>query len=193
VEIRLDKSVLRAPFAGQVARRTIDTGVTVAAGQPVLRLLQDDRRLVRIGLPTWIDPRTHLDVQVEVAGQPVPAELNAVRPDIDPATRTRPVLYAIDAMPGVAFGATAALHVEQRISEPGAWVPVGALREGLQGVWTVLVVDAEGVVRQTGVEVQHVEAERAFVTGAFKDGARLVEAGPHRVTPGQRVRVTGEG
>lgn len=196
VQVRLEKSVLLAPFEGHVGARAVDAGATVAPGQAVLGLLETGAPRVRVGLPLWVDPAAHAEATIEIAGIARSATLIAVRPDIDPATRTRTALYALagDAAPGNAvFGETAALRIERRIAARGAWVPVASLREGRQGVWTVLVADGEGVVRALAVEILHAEADRAYVAGAFPGDAVLIEAGPHRVTPGQHVRLTGEG
>lgn len=191
VRVRLEKSELRAPFAGRIGARDVDRGATVASGQPVVRLLETARRIVRVGLPLWVDPAAHREAEIELGGAVVRANLSAVRPDIDPVTRTRTVLYTLPDDVEAAYGQTAALTLEQRIESSGFWVPVAALREGAQGVWTVLVVDSDDIVRAAAVEILHADATRAFVRGALENGARLIEAGPHRVTPGQSVRVTG--
>ena len=68
---------------------------------------------------------------------------------------------------------------------------MGSLREGMQGLWTVLMVDPSDTVRSAAVELLHVEAQRAFVRGSFPEGALLIAQGPHRVTPGQKIRQIG--
>ena len=76
----------------------------------------------------------------------------------------------------------------------GAWVPVTALRDGVRGLWTVLVAvpsDAGSVVAEEAVEILYADETRALVRGTFADGARLIESGAHRVTPGQAVQIIG--
>ena len=51
----------------------------------------------------------------------------------------------------------------------------------------VLVVDPQDVVRHAPVEVLHAESEQVYVRAAMPEGTRLIDAGPHRVTTGQRV------
>ncbi|MCA8883543.1 MAG: efflux RND transporter periplasmic adaptor subunit [Rhodobacteraceae bacterium] len=192
VRLRIEKSELHAPFDGWIGARLQDTGAALAAGQPLFRLLQNDRAVIRVGLPVWIAPEDLLhrdDLTVTLGGQTLAARVHAIRPDVDPATRTRTVLLHVDTAAGAAFGQTAVLHLPRPIDVAGAWVPLGALREGTQGVWTVFVVDPESRVRPAAVEILHSEADRAFVRGSFQDGALLISDGPHRVTPGQTVRV----
>ena len=186
VEVRLDKAVLRAPFAGRVAARAVDTGATVAAGQTVLRLMQEGAAELRIGLPLWVDAAPGTDWPVAIEGRAATATLVALRPDIDPATRTRTALLRVEGV-DAPFGATATLAVPRRIASAGAWLPRTALREGAPGVWTVLVLDAENAVRAVPVEVLHVAADRVYLAGPFDPSMRALTGGTQRVTPGQTV------
>lgn len=186
VRVRREKSLLRAPYDGVVAERRADTGATVAAGAPVLRLTETGTAEVRVGLPLWVPAETGTAWEVTVAGTTHAATLTALLPEIDPVTRTRTALLEIaDAQ--APFGAVAEVTVPQRIAARGAWVPRGALREGAPGVWTVLVVDDSETVRAAPVEVLHAEAGRVYVAGGLADGLALVIGGPHRVVPGQKV------
>ncbi|QPH53640.1 efflux RND transporter periplasmic adaptor subunit [Pontivivens ytuae] len=191
VDVRLEKSVLEAPFSGRVGARGVDLGTTVSAGAPVISLLEEATPRVRIGLPVWLEPQD--TALIEIAGRTYEGELHSVRPDIDPVTRTRTALFDLARGSTAAFGETATLIITREVEEAGTWVPVRALREGAQGLWTVLVVDDEDRVRSAAVELIHTEAERAYVRGTFEDGTRLISAGPHRVTPGQLVRPIAEG
>lgn len=199
VAVRLEKSVLRAPFDGQVGVRTADLGATVSPGQTVVSLFETGTVRIRVGLPSWIDPQAHRAATAVIAGRDVAATLHAVRPDIDPATRTRTAIF--ETAPGAAakiglspgFGQTASLTLARHIQAEGVKVPVAALREGVHGTWTLLVVGENAVARAAAVEVLHTDGETAFVAGALPHGARVILAGPHRVTPGQTVRIAGDG
>ena len=188
VRINIEKSVLYAPFDGQVGAQSVDGGETLAAGQAVLRLLETAAPEVRVGLPLSLSPDTLQNAQVEVGGVLYPATLSHLRPDIDPVTRTRTALFTIEAEDAPLFGQTATLVLETEKSADGAWVPLDALREGSGSMWTVLVV-VDGIVRNAAVEVLHAEETRVYVNGTFEDGASLIDTGAHRVVPGQAVQV----
>ena len=117
----------------------------------------------------------------------MPRSLSRFVPDVDPITRTRTALFAIDAEVQPAFGQTARLLLAERIEKEGLWLPVTSLKEGVRGQWTVLTVDAADTVRAAPVEILHAESDRVFVRGAFPDKTRLINEGPQRVTVGQRV------
>lgn len=201
LDVRLAKATLTAPFDGLIGRRLADPGQVMEAGAPVLTLFENVPPRIEVGLPpdlaATLAPGTAL--AVDSGGRRYPARLVALRPDLDPATRTRIALVSLDpggshaALP--AFGQTATLVLTQRIAEPGFWAPLSALREGAGGSWTVLAVDGPAgaeIARPAAVEVLHAEADRVFLRGALPDGARLVATAPDRLVPGERLRPLAE-
>ncbi len=190
VDVRIGKAVLRAPYAGRVAARMVDTGATVAGGTPIFRLMQTGAAEVRVGLPGWVDATPGTEWQITINGTAISGTLTALRPDIDPATRTRTALLSVEGS-AAPFGTIAEVTVPREIEVPGAWIPRAALREGAPGVWTVLVIDADERVRPAIVEILHAEADRLYVRGSLTDGMPLITGGPHRIAPGQRVAPQG--
>jgi len=193
LDVDLVKSTLVAPFAGTIGARAADPGAVVAAGAPVVDIHETGAPIARIGVAPAAarDLRPGARATLTIDGAAVPARLVAIRPDLDPATRTVTALFEPLGPTRAAFGANVELRLPRQIEEPGYWVPIAALVEGRRGLWSVLVAAAmpgEGarVVRET-VEVLHVADERAFVRGTLAPGAALVAGGAHRVAPGQRV------
>ncbi|WP_171236757.1 efflux RND transporter periplasmic adaptor subunit [Ruegeria sp. HKCCA6837] len=193
VTVRIEKSSIEAPFAGQITARNVDGGETLRSGELVLGMVDVESPQVRIGVPLDVDPALLTDVEIEVAGQRYRAELATLRPDIDPVTRTRTALFDLKKAPDVAFGQTARLHILEPVQSAGTWVSTTSLKEGTRGQWTLLVADAQKTVRLAAVEVLHAEDDRVFVRGVFPEGTVLIDQGPQRVSVGQRVAFnTGE-
>ncbi len=197
IEISLDKAVLRAPFAARIGSRFADTGATVGGGQAVLSLLEEGRPQMRVGLAPELAARLNegAGMEVSIAGRTYAATLDHLRPDLDPATRTRIALLSIETAGAALYGQTGTVRLTEEIATEGAWVPVPSLQEGVRGLWTVLtaVPDSDGpeaTVAEEAVEILYADEARALVRGTFPDGALLIEAGPHRVTIGQRVSLT---
>lgn len=193
IDVVLDKAELRAPFAGQIGARLADLGQTVGAGVPVMHVLEDAAPRLRVGLPEDMvaDLRLGSDAEARFGKTLYKAELVRIRPDQDARTATRSVVFEVsvdadDLSP--AFGQSGQITLTQKVDDPGAWVPLQALREGVGGSWTVLTVDDESRASLEAVELLHSDAKRAFVRGSFADGAALIAAGPHRVVPGQLVQ-----
>lgn len=191
--IDIRKSVLVAPYGGTIAARRLDEGAIVTAGMPVMDLMESARPQIRVGVPQ--DHAAHLNIAsdyfVDYAGARISARLIAVRPDIDPATRTLVALFDLKPSPLVRFGATAHLALEIRRPADGFWLPLSTLQSGTRGLWTVLTVveDENGArVGRESVEILTVDGDRAFVRGTLADGTALIAGGGHRIVPGTRIR-----
>lgn len=191
--IDIRKSVLVAPYAGTIAARRLDEGAIVTAGMPVMDLMESARPQIRVGVPQTHAAHLSIgnDYHVDYAGARLSARLIAVRPDIDPATRTLVALFDLKPSPLVRFGATADLALDIRRPADGFWLPLSTLRSGTRGLWTVLTVVEDEVgarVGQESVEIVTVADDRAFVRGTLADGTALIAEGGHRLVPGTRIR-----
>lgn len=190
VEIRLEKSELRAPFDGRITQRFVDGGEALSPGQAVLQVIETTAPLVRVGVPLGLDEATLRGTEVIVEGQAYAADLVTLRPDIDAVTRTRTALFALQEAPAFAFGRTAQVAVETQVSTQGTWVPIDSLKEGTRGQWTLLVLNEDDVVERATALILHAESDRVFVQGSFPNGTRMIESGTQRVVPGQSVTPT---
>lgn len=194
VEIDLGKTELRAPFAGSIAARMADEGAVVAAGQPVVQLIESGRPRARIGLSPQAAASLERSAtyRIVAAGQGIEATLVAVNPDLATTTRTVPVLFEV-ADPGDArFGDVVELVLERTVGGQGFWLPRSALSEGRKGLFEVYTVVRDGdraLIGREAVEVVHAAGDRVFVRGTLTDGVEVVARGPHRVIPGQTVEV----
>lgn len=194
VDVLLDKSVLRAPFAARIGARLVDPGQTTIVGQPVLVLHDASPARLRVGLPpdlaATLSPGDAL--AVEFGGRVHHARILHLRPDLDPATRSRPVILTLPEGAAPLFGETVTVVLRQQIDEAGFWAPLAALREGARGSWSVMALrpDPDGErVQPAAVEVIHAEGARVFLRGTLPQGARIIAEAPDRVAPGQPVLV----
>lgn len=197
VDVRLEKSVLTAPFAARIGTRLADPGQTVAAGQTVLVLFDAGPARARIGLPPELAAELSVGqkVAVELGDTELAATIRQIRPDLDASTRSRSVVLTLAADRAPVLGDTIALFLTQRVEEPGFWAPLSALREGVRGSWSVMVVEgtADGDrILPAAVEVIHTDGARVFLRGALAPGARIVAEAPDRVAPGQPVLAQSE-
>lgn len=196
VDVRLEKSVLHAPFKARIGMRLADPGQTVAAGQTVLVLFDAAPAQVRVALPPDLAASMMVGERfdVEVGGVAGSATLRHIRPDLDPATRNRSVVMTLDTglagQTAVVLGDTVAVFMEQKIASPGFWAPISALREGVRGSWSVMAITSSPDGDRSlpaAVEVIHSDGGRVFLQGQLPVGARIVAQAPDRVAPGQQV------
>jgi RND family efflux transporter MFP subunit len=197
VDVRLAKSVLVAPFAARIGTRMADRGQTVASGQPVMMLFDAGPAQARVGLPPDLAAGLTAGdaVQVEVGGAVHPALILQVRPDLDPNTRSRSVVLTLPETSAPVLGDTVALIVDQTVAEPGFWAPLGALREGVRGSWSVMAIETTPEGDRTvlaAVEVIHSDGAQVYLRGTLPPGARIVAEAPDRLAPGQLVLAQAE-
>lgn len=188
VDINIEKSVLYAPFSGQIATQSVDAQETISAGQHIVRVMETSVPEVRVGLPLHITEADLATASVNIDNVSIPATLRRLRPDLDQVTRTRTALFALDPQTDVVFGRTVALHLDTHIATEGAWVPVDALQSGEGSVWRILVID-DSTIRHAAVEIIHIDGSHAYIRGTFEDGMQFVTSGGHRVVAGQTVTV----
>ncbi|HEV8033867.1 efflux RND transporter periplasmic adaptor subunit [Yoonia sp.] len=192
VDVRLEKSVLTAPYPARIGARMADPGQTVAAGQTVLVLFDTEPARARVGLPPELAAGLALGDTVTLAlgGAELAATLRQIRPDLDPNTRSRSVVVTLPEGAAPVLGDTVALLLTQPVDDPGFWAPLSALREGVRGSWSVMAVEATAAGDRTlpaAVEVIHSDGNRVFLRGDLPPGARIVAEAPDRVAPGQLV------
>ena len=197
IDVDLQKSRLVAPYDGVIADRYVHQGAIIAPGTPVVRLIETDHQ------------EAHIGVAVERARSLVPgqgyqlrhrnllhrARLIAVRPDVDPVTRSATAVFAIPADLDALDGEPVTLELEESVALQGGWLPISALLEGERGVWTVLRLEPAGegyaAVREA-VEVLDARGEQAYVRGTLPGGALVIANGIHRISPGSRVALGAE-
>lgn len=192
VDVRLEKSVLTAPFDARIGARMADPGQTAAAGQTVLVLFDAAPARARVGLPPELAAGLSVGdfVTVDSNGTVFAAEIRQIRPDLDPNTRSRSVVVTLPVTMTPVLGDTVTLILTQTIDDLGFWAPLSALREGVRGSWSVMAVEATAQGDRTlpaAVEVIHSDGARVFLRGALPHGARIVAQAPDRVAPGQLV------
>ncbi|MFG0333467.1 MAG: efflux RND transporter periplasmic adaptor subunit [Maioricimonas sp. JB049] len=204
IQTELEKSVLRAPFAGTISARFIDEGTVTAAAAPVFELVDNNHLKAHVGIPaeTAVHLQPGSEKTLRVGTRNLTGRIRAMRPVLDPVTRTQVVIIDIvgDAARTIIPGEVVRLDMAESGETDGFWVPLSALAQGPRGLWVLYAVqpastdvsasaaDAARVERRT-VEVLHTEVDQALVRGTVYAGDRIVMDGLHRIVPGQQVRV----
>ena len=196
VDVNIQKSTVRSPFAGIIADRQVDEGTVIGAGQSVVRLVEDAAPEARIGIPVATASQLRLgDTQpVKLDAETFTATVTAVLPEVDPETRTQMAVFQLDqaAVPSINPGQIVRVEIAETIPTAGTWLPTAALTQDIRGLWSAYVLtsaDADSTyeVQPQSVEILHQESDRALVRGTLQPGDRVVADGVHRLVPGQQV------
>ncbi|MEL6580680.1 MAG: efflux RND transporter periplasmic adaptor subunit [Cyanobacteria bacterium J06621_12] len=198
LDVTIDKSTLKAPFDGIVAKRDLDEGTVANAGQSVVRLMENAAPEARIGVPTNVVGKLQVGgtQALKIGSQTYEAKVASILPEVNANTRTQTVVFQLDpsAITRINPGQTIRLELAQEIDTEGYWLPTDALTQGIRGLWTCYVLteseDAENyIVKQHSVEIINQQGDRALVRGTLQPGDRIVANGTHRLVPGQQVEV----
>ncbi len=191
-KVLLDKTRIRAPFAGVVGRRRISPGAYVKAGDIITELARIDVMKVRFSAPERELEHLGRGHRVEVTTPAVPGEtfageITVVDPIIDPQTRTVQIVARV-ANPRRLLQAGMSGNVAVTLAErPQALtVPDEAVfAEGSQSF--VFVVGADSTVQRTAIELGIRDSSRVEVVHGLEAGARVVRTGHQKLFPGARV------
>lgn len=192
-------TTLRAGHAGVVAAILAEAGQVVSAGQPVLRMAQDGEREVAIAVPESQLAGLKIGAAAEVellalladggAGTHLTGRLRELSPAADPASRTYPARVALSGADArVALGMTAQVRFNKDTKGSGLLVPLTAIfQQGNQAaLW---VVAADHTVSLRPVQVAAYRDGGAVIAGGITAGERIVSAGVHKLSAGEKIRV----
>ncbi|OHC67216.1 MAG: efflux transporter periplasmic adaptor subunit [Rhodocyclales bacterium GWA2_65_20] len=184
-------AVLKADKPGAIAQVLAEPGQVVAAGQGVFRLAEAGETEVAIAVPEAqladLKPGAAAEVVLWTGRQPLRGRLRELAPVADAATRTYPArISLLDRAPGLALGMTASVRFRQEAAD-ALTVPLAAIfqQERQPAVW---VVAADDTVSLRAVSVAAYTDAGATIAEGLKSGERIVAAGVHKLSAGQKVR-----
>jgi RND family efflux transporter MFP subunit len=179
--LEVNDCVLRAPFDGEVATRSIDPGAFVRPGTPIVSLV--DRNTIRMtadvpeGDFDLVAPGTIVRITVYSTHAELVGSITRRAPAADPATRT--------------------VHIEIDVPDPKREIPVGTTGEVRVDVGDPIpatrIPIAYAAIHGTKATLFALEGdvarERTFVT--LGEGQGMLYASPSDVPPGTRIVAEG--
>ncbi|MDX1577654.1 MAG: efflux RND transporter periplasmic adaptor subunit [Gemmatimonadota bacterium] len=191
-QIRLERTVVRAPFSGVVGERLVSLGDYVTTSTPLVTLQSVDPQRAAFDVPERYarDLALGQEVQFEVAAVPDRA-FTGIVDFVDPRVRLPGRTILIKArVPNPDRTLRAGMFIEARLAtsvRPDAvWVPEEAVVTLDRGVF-VWVLGAEGQVFRRPVEVGIRRPGQAEIRSGVEAGEQVVVAGMERLQEGARV------
>ena len=188
-------TVLKADQPGVVGQVLAEVGQVVTPGQPIFRVARPDTLEVSIAIPESRLGEARKANEAEVtlwAEESVhfKGKLREIAAMADPATRTYAARVSIiDADPRVVFGMTASVRFPGSGSAGRISIPQTALfqKDAKPAVW---LVAADDTVNLRSVEVERYVDERVELKAGLQAGERIAVAGVHKLSDGEKIRVT---
>ncbi len=170
-----------------------DLGDVVAPDRAILTMAGDGRSEAQVGVPVVLatDFEVGETAQAHYRGEVIEVEVVNVISRVNAASQTMTLVVALPPDITAIEGERVVLLAEQVVEQRGVWVPLGALVSDLNGLFAVQIA-AETVgdqlqIARAPVIVHYSDGIRAFVSGAIRNGDRIVTEGTNRVSPGQTV------
>jgi RND family efflux transporter MFP subunit len=208
----LDRTEIRAPYAGRVREKLVDVGQFVTVGTPVARIYAVDYAEIR--LPLKDDDLAFVDLPLDYRGDRQPHggprvvlrahfarqtfewEGRIVRTggEIDPQSR---MVYTVARVkdpygrgdepgrPPLAAGMFVEAEILGRTFPDITVLPRSAVRND----GTVMIIDADDRLRFREIEILRTVRDRVIVGSGLRDGERVCLTPLATVTDGMRVRV----
>ncbi len=194
---RLDRTVVTAPISGVLDQRRAEAGETVAAGAPLVRIVELERLKVTGGVPERLagqvergdTARVTLDV---LPGREFLGIIEYVGSIVDERNRTFPIEVVIDNPGGrVKPQMVANVEVAVRRLADAIVVPQEAILRTEGGYQVFLAEPGEGgfVAAARPVRLGPSYANRTVVEEGLAVGDRLVVRGQQQVDVGNRLRI----
>lgn len=197
-DLKLEKSVLIAPFNGTISKRQHNLGEVIALGSPVFTLIGTRQQQAYIGVPINVAQtlETHQDVDITVGTSTIKGKIAGISAEIDAVTRTVQLRInlpsdAITSQHAIINGEIAYLEYQQQIDSKGYWVPISSLTDGIRGLWNVFVVtkgsDGLAKIERRDIDIIYTNEQQAFINGAIENKDVIVTQGLHKLVVGQVV------
>lgn len=193
---RLQKTTIRAPFAGQISERMIQVGQNLRMSDELFRLTDVDPLVARIFLPerdvlgmkeggeVWITLNADTDTRF-------PGRIRQVSPVVDTATGTIKVtVEAVDPPASVRSGSFVTVDIVRETRTATMLVPREAVLRELQSAH-VFVFSEEGTAEKREVELGLEEGLWVEAVSGVSAGDSVIVAGQGGLKEGAAVKLVG--
>lgn len=189
-------TVLKAEQAGVVGLVSGEVGQVVSAGQTVFRVARADTLEIAIAIPESRMPEVRVGQDAEVTlwaddQARYRGVLRELSPVADPASRTYAARVSIaDAGTRMRLGMTASVRFLRVGGTARLSVPLPAIfqQDGKPAVW---VVNADRTVVLRPVGVASYGETAAVLSAGLQFGERIVVAGVHKLSAGEKIKIAG--
>lgn len=195
-KLALDRTTIRAPFAGRIVKRHLDPGAMVSDGKAVLELADLDPLLAEVSVPERHVVRLEVGQSVRLqsdAGQVgAAATIARIAPVVDPSTGTVKVTVRVESKTRLRSGAFVRVEIVTDTRVDALVVPRTAL-VARGGRWHLFRIDgsgerAEKLQVRTGFE-EGSWVELREVEGELRAGDRVVVVGAAALSDGARIKI----
>ena len=191
--VKLEQTIIRAPFSGYIQNRFLDAGTVIRPGAPILEIIDSKSVEAHVSVPANIIEGLVIGQSYDfsIDGKIYQASLKRFAKMSSQGTDNRLCIFEFDVF--INPGSISYLQLQQTKLVTGAWVPLRSLSQGTQGLWNLYTVskdqDNQFLVSKEIVELIHVEGDNAFIAGTIATGDMVVTGGAEQVIESEILKV----
>jgi membrane fusion protein (multidrug efflux system) len=191
---RVERTELRAPFAGKVLRRGVEPGQVVSTDTEAFVLLSVDTLELEVGIPardlSRLAAGSEVSVRVEDLGRSFRGYVDHFPVSGDPRAGSVAVTVKVpnpegDLLPGLVALCTFASPVRADSGDPEIRIPVSAVRATPEG--PVVFVVRDGLAVEAPLRTGEIRGDQVVVRHGLSEGDLLIHEAPDRLRAGDRV------
>lgn len=188
--LEVSDCIMRAPFDGEVATRTVDPGAFVRPGTPIVSVV--DRTIVRmiVDVPEIdfdvVAPGSKVTLHVLATNATFPASISRRSPAADPDTRTVHVEIDVpDPKREIPVNTTGEVSLE--VGDPMKATAVPLVAASISGDKAAMFVVESGVAQKKTFPVLGEKGSDLFLDPSLRPGTLVVTEGQFVLTNGEHV------
>ena len=191
-QVKMEQTKIRAPFAGFIQNRFLDSGTVVSPGIPILEIIDSSGVEAHVSVPGNIIQTLEIGSKYNfsINKKIYPATLKRFTQMSSQGSNNRLCIFEFETF--INPGSISYLELKQTIEGQGAWVPLKSLSQGTQGLWNLYTVtkDSSGqyLVSKQIVEIIHIEGAAAFISGTISTGDMVASGGAAKVIDSEILR-----
>ena len=191
-QVKMEQTKIRAPFAGFIQNRFLDSGTVVSPGIPILEIIDSSGVEAHVSVPGSIIQTLEVGSKYNfsINKKIYPATLKRFTQMSSQGSNNRLCIFEFETF--INPGSISYLELKQTIKSQGAWVPLKSLSQGTQGLWNLYTVtkDSSGqyLVSKQIVEIIHIEGAAAFISGTISTGDMVASGGAAKVIDSEILR-----
>lgn len=182
---------------GVVTAVKAEVGQTVNAGDTVVTVAQVEVREAMVDVPDEIAQSIKVGDVFTTTLQVEPSihatgRVREIAPQADASTRTRRIRITLDAPPATFRLGTTVIASSQRTGRRLIELPRSALLKTDDGTFVWVVDETALTVARKPIDVAIESGETARIKSGVDAGTRIVTAGAHSLTEGQKIKIDAE-
>jgi HlyD family secretion protein len=197
-EAGVSYATLRSPIAGVVTQRSLFAGETVAAGTPLVTVMDTSVLIAKVHLAQRLSQQMKVgdtaEIKIPGVQQSFPAQVALISPVLDPGSTTVEVWLRLKNTDGsLKVGTPVKIQVTGHVVANALQVPMSALQPGTDGSVSVMVVGNDGNAHRHVVHVGMESGAKAQIISGIGPSDLVILTGAYGLDDGTQVKLNPSG